>query len=459
MDFGKINKVYFLGIGGIGMSALARYFLVNGKEVAGYDKTSTPLTDELARQGMIIHFTDSVSEIPKHFLLKDDTLIVRTPAVPEDHTEYNYFVNHNFDILKRAQVLGLIFNAFKGVAIAGTHGKTSTTTFTSFLLKESGIDCSAFLGGISKNFGTNLVLGKSEVVVAEADEFDRSFLQLHPFISLVTTVDADHLDIYKDFDEIKDAFQSFVLQTLPGGTVILKEGVEIKIPESCRKLTYSLDNPKSDLYASEVRVVDGKYVFSLITPERKVSDLKISIPGKTNIENAVAAMSVCYALGVDPEKFKTILPKLKGVVRRFDIQYQDENCLYIDDYAHHPRELDAVIGSLRDLYKGRKLTGIFQPHLYTRTRDFADDFAKSLSALDEIILLDIYPAREKPIPGVTSDMLFDKIQGAKKYRCSKTNLLNTLKELNIDVLVTAGAGDIDQMIEPIKQFLSTSGKN
>jgi UDP-N-acetylmuramate--alanine ligase len=459
MDFGKINKVYFLGIGGIGMSALARYFMVNGKQVAGYDKTSTQLTDELVKQGMKIHFTDSVNEIPEGFFNKADTLVVRTPAVPEDHSEYQYFVKNEFNILKRAQVLGIIFNAFKGIAIAGTHGKTSSSTFTSFFLQKGGIDCSAFLGGISKNFQSNLVLGKSEYVVAEADEFDRSFLQLNPFVSLVTTVDADHLDIYKDFNEIKETFQQFVSQTLPGGTVILKTGVELKVPEWCKKLTYSLDNPASDVFASDIKIEDGKYTFSLNTPSGKIDGLKLSIPGKTNIENTVAALSVCYAVGIDLKKLVKAVPELRGVVRRFDIQFQSDKTIYIDDYAHHPRELDAVIGSLRDLYKGRKITGIFQPHLYTRTRDFADDFAKSLSALDELILLDIYPAREKPIPGVTSDMLIEMVSIAAKHRCSKINLLNTLKELNIDVLLTVGAGDIDQMTEPIKKMLTEREKS
>ncbi|MBN2486229.1 MAG: UDP-N-acetylmuramate--L-alanine ligase [Bacteroidales bacterium] len=458
MDFEKIHRVYFLGIGGIGMSALARYFKANGKAVAGYDKTSTALTDSLAEQGIDVHFTDSVDSIPSQYLSKTGTLIVLTPAVPDDHKEYLYFKNKGFDILKRAQVLGLIFNAFKGVAVAGTHGKTSTTTFTSYLLKECGIDCSAFLGGISKNYGTNLLLGKSDVVVAEADEFDRSFLQLHPFVSLVTTVDADHLDIYRNISEINDAFQGFLSQTATGGTVILKKGVDLKVPPNCNTFSYSLDNAESDFYASDIRIADEKYVFSFNTPSGVVPDMLLSIPGKTNIENAVAAMSVCYVLGISPERLKDALPGLKGVVRRFDIQYQDDKCVYIDDYAHHPRELDAIIGSLRDLYKGRKITGIFQPHLYSRTRDFAQEFAKSLSALDELVLLDIYPAREKPIPGVSSDMLFNMVSVQQKHLCSKINLLNTLKGLNIEVLLTAGAGDIDQIVGPVKQFLTEREK-
>jgi UDP-N-acetylmuramate--alanine ligase len=459
MDFNKIHNVYFLGVGGIGMSALARYFIANGKKVAGYDRTSTGLTDELSKQGIKIHFDDDIKNIPENYLNPANTLIIRTPAVPEDHSEYNFFLSKGFTLLKRAQVLGLIFNTHKGIAIAGTHGKTSVTTFTSFLLKECGIDCSAFLGGISKNYGTNLLLGESEYVVAEADEFDRSFLQLNPFVSLVTTVDADHLDIYKNYEDIASTFSKFVSQTLEGGTVILKQGVNLPVPEKCCKLVYSLDNTESDFYASNIQAIDGAYQFTLNTPDGKYEGFKLAVPGRTNIENALAAITVCYSLGISAAALKLALPKLKGVVRRFDIQYSDEKSIYIDDYAHHPRELDAVISSLRDIYKNRKLTGIFQPHLFSRTRDFMDDFAVSLSALDEIILLDIYPAREKPLPGVTSDVLFDKITCKKKHRCSKINLLPKLKELNIDILLTVGAGDIDQMIEPIKDFLRKREKN
>lgn len=459
MDLGKINSVYFLGIGGIGMSALARFFLANGKKVGGYDKTSTALTLELEKQGMEIHFEDTIRLIPSGYMDSNSTLIVRTPAVPDDHTEYIYFLKNGFSIMKRAEVLGIIFNAKKGIAIAGTHGKTSVTTFTSYLLRECGIDCSAFLGGISKNFNTNLLLGNDEFVVAEADEFDRSFLHLHPYISLVTTVDADHLDIYSGFDAIEQAFAGFVANTKPGGIVILKEGVKLDIPNGCEKFTYSFNTTASDFYASDIKVENDSYSFTFNTPKGNFKNFRIEVPGKTNIENAIGAMSVAFLLGISGEKLCSVLPGLRGVVRRFDVQYKDSNVIYYDDYAHHPRELDAVIGSLRDLHKGRKITGIFQPHLYSRTRDFADDFAKSLSALDELILLDIYPAREKPIPGVTSDIIFDKVSLVKKHHCSKINLLDKLKELNIDILLTAGAGDIDQMIEPIKNWLNEREEN
>ena len=435
------------------MSALARYFHANGKFVGGYDRISTPLTKELSALGISIHHDDNTSSIPKEFTDKDTTLIVRTPAVPAEHKELNYFTDNGFIIMKRARVLGLIFNAHKGIAIAGTHGKTSVGTLTSYLLREAGIDCSSFLGGISKNYDTNLLIGKSEYVVAEADEFDRSFLQLHPYISLVTTVDADHLDIYRDFEDLKDTFSLFVSQTLPGGTIILKEGIDIPIPEGRKKLTYSYDNPEADFFASDINIENGNYRFSINTPVDKYEGFQIQVPGKTNIENTIAAVAICFTLGAEINKLQQPLYNYKGVRRRFDIQYKSSSIIYVDDYAHHPRELDAIISSMRDLYKGKKLTGIFQPHLYTRTRDFCDEFANSLSKFDELILLDIYPAREKPLPGVTSDILFDKIEGITKHRCSKENLLFMLKDLNIEVLLTVGAGDIDQLVEPIKDFL------
>lgn len=435
------------------MSSLARYFYAQGKHVGGYDRTPSTLTESLELQGIHIHFEDDINLIPENYKNKETTLIVRTPAVPNDHSELVYFGENGFTMMKRAQVLGLLFNARKGIAIAGTHGKTSVTTFTSYLVNECGIDASAFLGGISKNYHTNLILGDSEYVIAEADEFDRSFLQLHPFITLVTAIDSDHLDIYKDFEDIKQTFSKFLGQTQENGIIILKHGLEVSVPENCKCYSYSLDNASADFFASDIFVKDGKYRFSFNTPDGKTEGLSIQVPGRINIENSVAAMAIAWSLGVPVEKLKNVLPDLKGVVRRFDIQYKSETCIYIDDYAHHPRELDAVIGSLRDLYKSKKITAVFQPHLYSRTRDFADEFAESLSKLDELILLDIYPAREKPLPGVTSDMLFDKIKGPVKHRCSKENLLYMLKELNIEVLLTVGAGDIDQFIEPIKKYL------
>jgi UDP-N-acetylmuramate--alanine ligase len=454
MNLTDINSIYFLGIGGIGMSSLARYFRSLDKKVAGYDKTPTLLTEQLIAQGIPIHFSEDIDYVKDNFQHCESTLVVRTPAVPENNAELEYFRINNYKILKRAQVLGLLFNNKKGFAVAGTHGKTSVSTFTTYLLKESGLDCSAFLGGISKNYGTNLILGNSDYVVAEADEFDRSFLQLKPHISLVTTIDADHLDIYKDYDDIRNTFSEFIHQTDPEGAVILHQEVDLWVDNKYQKYTYSLDNPASDFYASDFKVMEGAYEFTFHTPNGAMEGFKLSVPGKLNIENCIAAMSIAWKAGISEPELKDVLPGLEGVERRVDIQFNSPGCVYIDDYAHHPSEIDAVISSIRDLYPEKKVTGIFQPHLYSRTRDFADNFAKSLSKLDELILLDIYPAREKPLPGVTSDMLLNKITIEKKQICSKENLLPIIKDLNIEVLLTLGAGDIDQFTGPIKKMLA-----
>lgn len=453
MNLDSIHNVYFLGIGGIGMSALARYFNAIGKNVGGYDRTSTNLTDELADQGMEIHFEDDVNLIPSKFLVKETSLIVRTPAIPEDHSELNYLRSEGFTMMKRAEVLGVIFNAKKGIGIAGTHGKTSVSTFVSYLLRECGLDISAFLGGISKNFSSNLLLGKSKYVVAEADEFDRSFLHLNPQIALITTVDADHMDIYSSYDDIKNTFAKYLEQVHPDGTIILHQSVDIDRPAGVKILTYSLDNSSSDVFASDVRVREGAYHFTLNTPNGRFDGFQLKVPGRTNIENSLAAISICLSLGISENAIKKVLPEMQGAVRRFDLQVQTDKVTYIDDYAHHPSELNAVIGSIRDLYPDKTITGIFQPHLFTRTRDFTDGFVKSLAKLDELILLDIYPAREKPIPGVTSTMLLERINMSHKHHCSKENLLRKLKELNIEVLLTLGAGDIDQFVRPIKEML------
>lgn len=456
MDLARIDSVYFLGIGGIGMSGLARYFHANNKRVGGYDLTSTPLTSDLSEQGMQIHFEDDVEIIPEHFKEKDSTLIVYTPAVPSNHSELKFFRENDFTIMKRAKVLGQIFNSKNGIAVAGTHGKTSVTTFTSFLLSECGIGCSAFLGGISKNFNTNLILSNSKNIVAEADEFDRSFLQLHPKVLLVTTVDADHLDIYKDINDIKETFNTLLNQVQKGGVLILNQSVNLRVPEGIKSFSYSLDNPKSDFYASNIKIDSGAYTFNFHTPDYVIERLSLGVPGITNVENSIASLAISFVLGAEADELQIALPKLRGVIRRFDVQYKSKNRVYIDDYAHHPRELDAVIGSIREMYPGKKLTVVFQPHLYTRTRDFADDFAESLSIVDELILLDIYPAREKPLPGVTSDIIYNKVKVASKHHCSKENLLNTLKGLNIEVLLTVGAGDIDQYVDSIKQFVANN---
>jgi UDP-N-acetylmuramate--alanine ligase len=456
MNLEKLHSVYFLGIGGIGMSALARYFHANGKVVGGYDKTLTPLTESMVEQGMQIHYEDKINLVNSHFLNKDRTLIIRTPAVPDDHKELNFFRENGFVIKKRAEVLGLIFNSRKGIGIAGTHGKTSVSTFVAYILRECGVDASAFLGGISKNFKSNLLLGNSEFVVAEADEFDRSFLHLNPYVALVTTIDADHMDIYSDINDIQNTFSKFLHQVHPEGKIILRKGIELKTPFGIRQFSYALDDPSADVYASDIRVEKGSYFFTLNTPNGCFQNFNLKVPGKTNIENSLAAITICISIGIDETEIQKALPKLKGAVRRFDFQLQTEKITYIDDYAHHPSELDAVISSIKDLYPGKKITGVFQPHLYTRTRDFENEFARSLSKLDELILLDIYPAREKPLAGVTSEALLGKIAMKSKHYCSKENLLHKLKGLNIEVLLTLGAGDIDQFVGPIKDMLLKS---
>jgi UDP-N-acetylmuramate--alanine ligase len=454
MENNLAYKYYFLGIGGIGMSALARYFLMQGSPVAGYDLSPSEITEDLSKQGISIHFTPDVNQIPKNFLDKKSTIVIRTPAVPDDHDELTFFIKQGFSVKKRAEVLGLLFNEQKGIAIAGTHGKTSVTSMSAYIMHRSALGCNAFLGGIMKNVNSNLILDKhSEWVVAEADEFDRSFLQLIPNIALVTWIDADHLDVYGTTEAIRESFIQFLLRVKPGGSIILKEGIQVGIDfkdKTC--FTYSLDSKMSDFYALNIRSKNFKYTFDIITPGEVIRDVTLQYPGMTNIENAVAAAAVTYTAGVNAHTIGAALTDFTGVKRRFDIQFENKEQIYIDDYAHHPRELDAIIGSVRRLYPGRKLTGIFQPHLYSRTRDFADEFAESLSALDELILLDIYPAREKPIEGVSSQIIFDKVTLNEKTRCSKTELLEILKRKKIEVLLTTGAGDIDKYVPEIKDL-------
>jgi UDP-N-acetylmuramate--alanine ligase len=455
-DLHNIKNIYFLGVGGIGMSALARYFKHAGKEVAGYDKTSSKLTEELEREGIHIHYSENISLIPSSFT-KENTLIVLTPAVPAEHKEFIYFKEHNFTILKRAQVLGMICKSSKGIAVAGTHGKTTTSSMIAHLLKVGDLDPSAFLGGITQNYRTNLLLGDSDYTVIEADEYDRSFLTLFPFASVITSLDPDHLDIYGDADEMKRTYQQFVHQVVPGGFIIQKLGLDLEVPKASGSYTYSYDNKNSDYYASEVTIINGEYQFNLDTPDKTISNIKFGIPGLHNIENAVAASAIALKLGVPEEKLRKGLATFKGVERRFEYYIKQENLVMIDDYAHHPEELKAFINSAKHLYPNRKVTGIFQPHLYTRTRDFEKGFIESLSLLDNVVLLDIYPARELPIPGITSQMLLDKISASSKKLVSKTELPSYIKNLNPELVLIMGAGDIDRLIEPVKQALLQNG--
>jgi UDP-N-acetylmuramate--alanine ligase len=450
------NAVYLIGIGGIGMSALARYYRYYGFFVAGYDRTKSTLTQELENEGMFIHYADDVSLIPENCKTAENTLVIYTPAVPKEHSELNYFLSNGFNIVKRSEALGLIANEKHTFAVAGTHGKTTVSTLLAHILTVAGNGCNAFLGGISKNYNSNLLLSNSENLVAEADEFDRSFLQLFPNAAVVTATDADHLDIYGNVEEMRKAFAKFVSQIKPKGTLIVKKGIEIELPKTGINIyTYSYDEP-CDFYASDIKLHDdGYYGFDIHLPNLIISDCKLGVPGRINIENAVAATALAWTSGAGMQyKLRDALASFAGVKRRMDVQINTPKLTYIDDYAHHPEELKATITSIKNMFEGRKITAIFQPHLYTRTRDFADGFAKSLSLADELILLDIYPARELPINGITSKIIFDSVQCNEKILCEKNELLNIVSKKRFDVVITLGAGDIDLFVEPITKILN-----
>lgn len=466
MNLEKIHSVYFLGIGGIGMSALARFFLASGKQVSGYDKTATALTGELQQEGIAIHFEEDLSLVPQQVTdsaNKENVLIVWTPAVPADHAELVWFRANGYTLMKRAQVLGLIAAHTKTIAIAGTHGKTTTTTLTAHLLRTAGIDCSAFLGGISQNYNTNLLLGKNlgkagvpmeqNIVVAEADEYDRSFLWLHPAIAVITSVDADHLDIYGDKNAMHDSYRKFAGQVT--GKLIAKRQVmdALVLTPGIHHISYSLDDKRADAYAKNIRVKDGYYAFDLVVGGSHLVDLRLGLPGRHNVENAVAAVTAAKQAGADDDSVRKGLSSFRGVKRRFDFRIRDLRIVYIDDYGHHPAELKACISSVRELFPGKKVTGVFQPHLYSRTRDFANEFAESLSLLDDVVLLEIYPAREKPIAGITSSMLLEKISSRKKALYGKQELVSKVMDHDFDVLLTMGAGDIDQFVGPLEEAL------
>lgn len=454
MSFDKINSVYFLGIGGIGMSALARYFKAAGKNVAGYDKTPTALTDELISEGIAIHFDDNMELVPAAFKqASPSVLIVFTPAVPVNHSEYAFFKLNGFNIKKRAEVLGMITEQQHTIAVAGTHGKTTTSTLIAHILRTAGIDCSAFLGGISQNYNTNLLLSKAigDPVVVEADEYDRSFLTLHPDISVITSMDADHLDIYGDHKYMEESYRLFARQLKPGGKQVVKKAIRENLGVQ-GVLTYSLE-AGADFYAKNIRIENGSYHYDMVTPNGVMEQLTLGLPGKHNVENSVAAAAAAMQAGVKEEAIRKALASFKGAKRRFDYQIKTGQLVFIDDYAHHPEELRACISSVKEMYPGKRLTGIFQPHLYTRTRDFADGFAKSLDLLDEAILLDIYPARELPIEGVSSAMLLEKMHSKNKGLCAKKDLVEEVCRRKPEVLLTLGAGDIDMLVEPLKKAL------
>lgn len=445
------DKVYFIGIGGIGMSALARYFKFKGFEVSGYDRTPSELTEKLIEEGIAVHYEDRPDLVPED---KAHTLVVYTPAIPADLGELVKVTNGGYNVVKRSRALGEITRGQQCLAVSGTHGKTTTSTLIAHIFTDSGEGCSAFLGGISRNYGTNMLMSHSEVAVAEADEFDRSFLQLFPTIAVITSVDPDHLDIYGTYEKVTEAFRAFASQV--SGTLIAKLGIPVKKEHTPAKYyTYHLDNSEADFYASGITVTEtGNYVFDLVTPWGILPEVKVGTPGRVNAENTVAAAAVALTWGIKGEAVKKAVASFQGVKRRLEAHVLRPDICYIDDYAHHPAELAAAIASIRDMFPERKLTAIFQPHLYTRTRDFADEFAESLSAVDRLILLDIYPAREEPIPGVTSEIIFSKVTAAEKILIRKEELMDLLeRERPEGVLVTFGAGNIDRFIEPITKLL------
>ena len=455
------KHIYFLGIGGIGMSALARYFKQLGKEVAGYDRTSTELTKQLESEGILIHYEDNVRLIPSDFRKNPvESLIVYTPALPADHAELIYLKKKGFEIYKRSKVLGVIFNRHKGVAVAGTHGKTTVSTMVSHLMVQANMHAIAFLGGISKNYQSNLILGNgNEFVVAEADEFDRSFLQLNPQLAIITSADADHLDIYGSHEEVIKTFNLFAKQVKQNGILILKKGLPISPNEGKNIKVYTYSAMESaDFHAMNHHYSGGKSRFDLKTPKGIEHGLELSLPGKANIENAVAAVAAGILLGIPMDSLRKSLAGFSGVVRRFDIQYTGKNLTYIDDYAHHPEELKAIINAAHEMFVGKKLTGIFQPHLFTRTRDFADGFAESLDLLDELIMLGIYPARELPIRGVNSEMILSRMKKKNYISCTKKNVMNLLEKKDFEVLLTLGAGDIDTLVGPIRELVIKKDK-
>ncbi len=452
MNIENFKNIYFVGIGGIGMSAIARYFKAIGKNVFGYDKTQTLLTGELEKEGIGIIFSDGVDKIPEIYLNKKETLVVYTPAIPSIHEQLSFFKKEEFILMKRAQVLGFLSDPLNGIGIAGTHGKTTVSSLTAHIFKNSVLDCNAFLGGIARNYNTNLLLSKeSPWVVLEADEFDRSFLQLHPQVAVVTSMDADHLDIYGEKEELEKTFQEYVRQIKKGGHLIYKKGLPLN-PTGINLYSYSLEE-EADFYAKNLKLVNGLYQFDLIHPNGLIKGLELSYPGRINVENAIAASAVALICGISQEELRLALNSFIGVRRRFDYRIKSDNLVFIDDYAHHPKELWESISSVKAIYPNKKITGIFQPHLFTRTRDFADGFAESLDLLDELILLDIYPARELPIEGVDSNLILSKMK--KKGRiCTKDELIKQIEQSEIEVLLTLGAGDIDKLVEPIEQVLN-----
>ena len=446
-----VENYYFLGIGGIGMSAIARYFKAKGFNVAGYDRTASLLTHELEKEGIAVNYSDEVEVIPSEYKNPDNTFVVFTPAIPKDNVQYNFFVSNNFVMQKRAQVLGDITRRERGLCVAGTHGKTTTSTMIAHILKQSHVDCNAFLGGISKNYTSNLLLSdKSDLVVIEADEFDRSFHHLSPYMAVVTATDADHLDIYGTYDAYVESFNHFTSLVQPGGVLIMKKGIVLnpQLAENVSLYTYSATE-KADFYADNIRIGGGKLLFDFIAPTTKICDVDLGVPVLVNVENAVAAMAVALLSGATVSELKAGIASFAGIRRRFEIHYKSDKFTLVDDYAHHPKEIEASLKSINALYNDRKIVVVFQPHLFTRTRDFYADFAKALSVANQVVLVEIYPAREKPIDGVSSKIIFDEITSPVKKITTKKELIDTLDNIDFQVLLVVGAGDIDTLIPSI----------
>ena len=455
MKLEKIQSVYFVGIGGIGMSAIARYFLQKGMVVGGYDKTPSALTIQLEKEGALIHYEDNVNAIPQACKMADHTLVIYTPAIPADHSELVYFQENGFDVEKRAQVLGLLTQSNKGLCFAGTHGKTTTSTMCAHIMHQGVIDCNAFLGGISKNYGTNYILSKkSKYVVIEADEFDRSFHWLRPWMSVITSTDPDHLDIYGTKEAYLESFRHYTTLIQPGGALIIHTGLEVKpeVQDGVRTYTYGCD--EGDFHAENVKIGEGSITFDFISPLESVTNISLGQPIPINIENGIAAMAMAQLNGCSSEELRYGMKTYGGVDRRFDFKINTPKMIFLSDYAHHPKEIYQSAKSIRELYKNRRITAIFQPHLYTRTRDFYKEFADALSQLDQVVLTEIYPAREEPIPGVTSELIYDNLrEGVEKEMINKADVLDFVEKNDFDVLVVLGAGDLDNDVPEIEKIL------
>ncbi|ADV42509.1 UDP-N-acetylmuramate--L-alanine ligase [Bacteroides helcogenes] len=460
MNIETIKSVYFVGAGGIGMSALIRYFLSKGKAVAGYDRTPSELTERLTAEGAQIHYEENSSLIPEVCKDRNSTLVVYTPAVPQQHTELAYFRDNGFEVHKRSQVLGIITRSSKGLCVAGTHGKTTTSTMAAHLLHQSHVGCTAFLGGISKNYGTNLLLSQSSpYTVIEADEFDRSFHWLSPWMSVITATDADHLDIYGTKEAYLESFRHYTTLIRPGGALIIHKGLELQPDVQPGVTTYTYSRNEGDFHAENIRIGGGEIFIDFVAPDTRINDVRLGVPVGINIENGIAAMALAHLSGATDEEIKRGMASFRGVDRRFDFKLKTDETVFLSDYAHHPAEIAQSVKSIRELYQDKKITAIFQPHLYTRTRDFYKDFADSLSLLDEVILTEIYPAREQPIPGVSSKLIYDNLRpGIEKCICRKEDILKLLAEKHIEVLIVLGAGDMDnytpQITELLKQRLN-----